>query len=285
MRMIRAVGYVTLVGLLGGAGALYFQAPDIAAGALLHPARHQNVPTAPAGCSDREFTGAGVVLRGWYCAGVARARGSIVYLHGIADNRGSASGPIARFTRQGYDVIAYDSRAHGLSGGTACTYGYYERQDLLRVLDTSATRPIVLVGTSLGAAVAIQAAAEDSRISGVVAAEVFSDLETIARERAPFFVWDQLIRDAFRVAEKRAAFDVESASPRAAAPRVRVPVLLLHGGADTDTPPAHSQRVYAALPGPKRLILVPGARHNETLGHADAWAEIDRWIDAIMRGV
>ena len=284
--MLRAIGYVGALAVLVGTGVLYQQAPGIAAGALLYPARNDRVPEAPRGCVDREFDGAGVQLRGWQCmAGAGQSRGTIVYLHGIADNRGSARGPIERFTRHGYDVIAYDSRAHGLSGGTACTYGYHEKSDLRRVLDTVLDGRIIVVGTSLGAAVALQAAAEDRRISGVVAAEVFSDLETIARERAPFFVWDQLMESAFRVAAQWGAFDVGSVSPEASARSIRVPVLLLHGKADTDTPPAHSQRVYGALTGPKRLVLVEGVRHNETLGNAEAWTEIDRWIDGIMRGM
>jgi len=37
----------------------------------------------------------------------------IVYLHGVADNRTSSTGVIERFGRLGFDVIAYDSRAHG----------------------------------------------------------------------------------------------------------------------------------------------------------------------------
>ena len=283
--MIRAVAYVTVIGVLGGAAGLYHQAPAIAAGALLYPSRNDRLPKTPDGCVVRDFKGAGLVLRGWQCAAVGDSRGTIVYLHGAADNRGSAVGPIARFTQQGYTVIAYDSRAHGQSEGRACTYGYFEKQDLRRVIDTFASSPVVVVGTSLGAAVALQAAAEDERIRGVVAAEVFSDLETIARERAPFFLWDEQILDAFDLAEKWGGFDIDSASPRDAAHRIHVPVLVLHGDADTETLPWHSQRVYESLAGPKRLMLVQGARHNQTLGNAAAWTEIDRWIAAIMRGV
>ena len=63
------------------------------------------------------------------------------------------------------------------------------------------------------------------------------------------------------------------------------PALLVHGSADVETPPAHSHRVYAALAGPKRLILVPGAGHNQSLHNVATWQEIDRWVDANMRGV
>ena len=46
---------------------------------------------------------------------------------------------------------------------------------------------------------------------------------------------------------------------------------MLHGADDDETPPAHSERVYqAVLAGPKKLVLVPGAHHNDALT-SDAW--------------
>jgi pimeloyl-ACP methyl ester carboxylesterase len=210
-------------------------------------------------------------------------RGTIVYLHGVADNRTSGTGVIERFGPRGFDVVAYDSRAHGESGGQACTYGFFEKQDLGRVLDSVGPGPIVLLGTSLGAAVALQQAAVDPRISTVIAAETFSDLRTVATERAPFFFTAALIAQAFRLAERQEHFAVDDVSPIAAASRIRIPVLLIHGEKDSDTSPDHSRRVFAALNGPKRLIVVQGAAHNGSL-RTETWGEIDRWIDDVLGG-
>ncbi len=204
-----------------------------------------------------------------------------MYLHGIADNRMSAAGIIERFETHGLDVVAYDSRAHGDSDGAVCTYGFYEKKDLSRVLDAMPAGPIILVGTSLGAAVALQAAAEETRITGVVAAEVFSDLVTVVRERAPFVFTTGLIQRAIDLAEERGRFQAGEVSPVVAARKVRVPVLLIHGEADVDTPPDHSRRVFTALSGQKRLIIVPGARHNESL-RGDVWNEIESWVDMML---
>jgi pimeloyl-ACP methyl ester carboxylesterase len=281
---VRKRARLIAVGSLAGAIALTAyavgsRAPTIAAGGLLHPARRALTAPAPDGCRAETFAGDGVRLQGWHCATTRRRRGTIVYLHGIADNRGSAVGAIRRLLPRGFDVIAYDSRGHGSSEGRSCTYGYYEKRDLSRVLDVTAG-PVLLIGSSLGGAVALQAAAADRRIAGVVAAETFSDLETVARERAPSFLGESAIRQAFLIAEEQARFEVGAVSPATAALNIHAPVLLLHGAADIDTPPSHSQRVYANLQGSRRLILIPGAHHNQSLNE-QSWDEILRWIELI----
>ena len=178
-------------------------------------------------------------------------------------------------------VIAYDSRAHGESAGEACTYGFFEKEDLRRVIKTARAGPVVLIGTSLGAAVALQEAADDLRVTAIVAAETFSDLRTVASERAPWMFSKGRIDRAFELAENHAHFQVDAVSPEKAAAHIKVPVLLIHGAADVETPPAHSERVYRALKGSKRLVLVPGAGHNGSL-NAEVWKQIEVWIDEVL---
>jgi hypothetical protein len=204
-----------------------------------------------------------------------------VFLHGIADNRASGIGVIRRFVPRGFDVIAYDSRGHGESDGDTCTYGFFEKDDLRAVLDTVRGGPIVLIGTSLGAAVALQEAADDARVSAVVAAETFSDLSTVAAERAPFVFTPASIRAAFGLAEARAHFSVDAVDPAAAASRIACPVLLVHGADDRDTPPDHSRRVFDALRGSKELVVVPLARHNGSLT-PEVWTKVEAWIDKVI---
>lgn len=256
--------------------------PSVAAGALLYPARRHVAEPPPPGCEDAVFAGDGVTLKGWKCQANGPRRGTIVSLHGVADNRTSIRGAIARFTGKGLDLVAYDSRAQGESTGTTCTYGFWEKRDLKDVLDVVGPGPIVLVGTSLGAAVALQEAPDDPRVVGVVAAEAFSDLRTVARERAPRFLTETMIRRAFSIAEARGDFRADEVSPVAAARRIRIPVLLIHGALDADTPPDHSRRILAALRGPKGLILVEGAHHNESLRAGGTWCRIERWVEGVL---
>jgi hypothetical protein len=276
-----AIGALTLA--LAGVALLWLQLPGMGAGALLHPARRSVVGKPPAHCVNAELPGDGIALRGWLCGTPLSSRGTLVVLHGVADTRHSTVPIVERYLARGFDVIAYDSRAHGESGGDTCTYGFYEKRDLRTVIDAFGHGPIVLLGSSLGAAVALQEAAIDPRVSVVVAVESFSDLRTVATERAPKFFTRGVIQRAFELAEREAGFQADAVSPRQAAAMIHVPVLLVHGADDVETPPDHSRRIHDALKGPKRLILVPGVGHNHSLQES-VWPEIDVWVERALIG-
>ena len=114
----------------------------------------------------------------------------------------------------------------------------------------------------------------------VVSVSTFSDLRTIATERAFFFPsWS--LGPAFARAEHDGNFIVDDVSPVKAAAQITVPVLLMHGSEDRNTRPDHSQRVYDALTSARRLVLIPGAAHNDAL-NSQALAEIVDWLTALF---
>jgi alpha-beta hydrolase superfamily lysophospholipase len=261
--------------LLLGAGCM---PPSWAANALIHPGRRppKEAPQRPV--EKLRLEGAGVHLEGWRFPSEGPVkRGTVIYLHGVGDSRRSSVRIADHFVPAGFDVVAYDSRAHGESEGDACTYGAYEKQDLARVLAGIQARPIVLLGSSLGAAVALQAAAQSPEVAAVISVSTFSNLRRVARDRAPFFASEANIRDAFAIAEREGRFKLDDASPVTAAPHIKVPVLIIHGEDDDETRPIHSQRVYDALRGPKQLIIVPGAGHGNVI-NGQVWTRIDEWL-------
>ena len=156
--MIIGSGALLLLGVVAS------QLPSIGAALILHPLHRHVVAAPPTMCQEVTFSGDGVSLKGWRGQGTGSRRGTLIYLHGVADNRASGAGIMERFRKRGFDVVAYDSRAQGESGGEASTYGFYEKEDLRRVMDTVGPGPIVLVGSSFGAAVALQTAGVDEAL-------------------------------------------------------------------------------------------------------------------------
>ena len=86
----------------------------------------------------------------------------------------------------------------------------------------------------------------------------------------------------WRSPRQQGRFEVDAVSPMDAARRIGVPVLLIHGALDHETPPEHSQRIFDSLRGRKRLLLVQGAGHNQSLQPASVWSEIEGWIDSVL---
>src|SRR5687768_7234049 len=93
----RTVALVALLLLVTATIAVITQLPAIGAGGLLYPMRRRVVTPTPPGCVDAVFKGIGVDLRGWRCGASTARRGTIVYLHGVADNRASGVDVIQRF--------------------------------------------------------------------------------------------------------------------------------------------------------------------------------------------
>jgi len=223
-------------------------------------------------------TADGLTLRGWVFDPPEAARGLVVLVHGKDINRQHFSIEAARFTSRGYQVLAFDQRAHGASEGVRTTFGHREVDDLRRGLDLLEAERVVLIGESLGAAVSIQTAARDPRVVGVVAGASFSDLSTIVAEHRPFFFNDETFSAAVKLAEADAGFSVDNISPANDSRAIAVPFLILHGTKDGFIHPDHARRIHTAAPA-SELVWLPGVGHIDVLVHDAAWERIEEWLD------
>jgi hypothetical protein len=199
------------------------------------------------------------------------ARGTVVYLHGVGDCKISGVDLATFLYGQEYNVFLYDSRHHGESGGKYCTYGFFERHDVSTVLDYLQQRTdlnvgnIGVFGTSMGAAVAIQAAAIDARIAAVVAEASFTTLRSIAvdyQRRLIKLPWHFLRNVAFARSQKVAGFKARFVAPIEDVKKLQCPILFIHGVEDTFVDVEHSKELYRVAREPKELLLINGANHN-----------------------
>src|ERR1700733_3113274 len=90
---------------------------------------------------------------------------TVILIHGYADAKVGSIAWAPTWQSLGYHILAIDLRAHGESAGRFTTAGFFERHDLdqiinqLRAAHPQQTERLVLFGISLGAAVALAAAA------------------------------------------------------------------------------------------------------------------------------
>jgi alpha-beta hydrolase superfamily lysophospholipase len=217
------------------------------------------------------------LLNTWFIP-AKEPKATIIYLHGVGDNKISGLLLAKVFHKNNFNVMLYDSRAHGESGGKYCTYGYYEKHDVqIAIYEALKKFPkckIGVFGTSMGAAVALQAASIEPRISAVVAEASFATLRQITvdyQKRLLRLPWHFLRNIAMKRSEIIAHFKHREVSPIDAVKNIHVPILFIHGKDDTFIKYQYSEELYAAANEPKELCLIEKAHHSDVheIGRAE----------------
>jgi alpha-beta hydrolase superfamily lysophospholipase len=213
----------------------------------------------------------------WYPAEGAEPAGRmVILLHGFAEPPGSVQAPrVAFLTRRGWYVAAIDLRGFGKSDGPFASFGGREAGDVRRWIDrltelVGPAQPLVPVlwGRSMGAAIAIRAAAEDHRIKAVILESPMVDLDAAMAVwfRKRYFPFPSfLARLVTRRAGKIAGVSLTRPRPLDLASRVACPVLMIHGAEDTLVTAAEARRLAAAFPNTPDLVEVPAAGHADVV--------------------
>ena len=239
---------------------------------LFFPARGLDIQPARSH-ADVSFTASdGVPLHGWWVPADRAPRGHVLFLHGNAGNIGDRVPHVSLLAEAGFDVLAFDYRGYGRSGGRPSEQGTYldARAALAALLahDGVAPERVLYVGESLGGAIALELALH-APPAGLVLQSTFTSVRDMARVHYP-------------------------AIPRAAVPdaypslsrigRLGSPVLLLHGARDEIVPLIYGEALYLAAPEPKRLHVLDGVAHNDVLAvAAREWVEtIAGWAGGLI---
>ncbi|MFL6215785.1 MAG: alpha/beta hydrolase [Blastocatellia bacterium] len=211
-------------------------------------------------------------LYGWWME-TGKAAPTIVVLHGVKKNRTDVLRAALALCEAGFNVLVFDGRAHGSSEGRFVTYGFFERRDVESAIDWLVAhkqvdrRRIGLAGESMGAAIALQVAAQNEWIRAVWADSPFASLRRVSAEflervtRLPGSLLNPVVWTTMQVANYRGKFDVLAVDPLALAAKIKCPVYLVHGTADQLIATTHSQNIHDALGGERHLWLIEGARH------------------------
>jgi pimeloyl-ACP methyl ester carboxylesterase len=238
----------------------------------------------------------GLRLRGWlFTAGSGRGRLVFVFVSGFGANRidsGWGTDLLARrLLEKGHDVLLFDNRSRGESGGRVCTYGNREGADLLGAVDFLegrgyAAADVAVAGGSLGGAIVMLAAPDLPEVRALVTDSAFADMESLVERSRRAHPWAAaLVAPGIELAQRllfgirhdvRPLDRVRSTPDRA--------FLFIHGREDATVPPDHAERLAAASPNPRtQLWLVPGAGHLEAF-HARPDEYVDRLLEFVEAG-
>ena len=220
---------------------------------LFFPTKYPHGNWTPEGLTfeDAWFSAAdGTRVHGWFCP-CDQPRAVLLYAHGNAGNLSHRSWRMEYFQKQlRVAALIFDYRGYGRSEGRATVEGALQDARAARTFLARRTgvpeSHIVLLGDSLGGAVAVDLASDGAR--GLILENTFSSLKEVAAYHYPRLAW--LVPP-----EK-----LNSVSKLA---RYQGPLLQSHGDADGTIPYSLGVKLYEAAPGPKLFVLNPGGDHND----------------------
>jgi len=184
----------------------------------------------------------------------------LLYLHGARWNLTGSVTRIERWRKLGFGVLAIDYRGFGKSTDASPSeqLSYEDAEaawDFLARAEPARARYIV--GHSLGGAIATELALRRPEAAGLVLEATFTSIRDMVEKTA----WRLLPVGLILTQE----FDTLSKLPR-----IRMPVLIVHGTGDSIVPYEMGERLYAAATGPKRFIKVEGGSHHNLSSVANA---------------
>jgi len=176
---------------------------------------------------------------------------TLLYFHGNGGSLAERADRIRFFRQHGLGIFMMSYRGYG--GSTGSPTEAANVADAKRAHDwllASGIRPerLVLYGESLGSGVAVQVAL-DKPVAGLILDAPYTSIADLGAEVYPFLPVRLLLWDRYNTIEY--------------IPRVRAPLLVLHGERDRTVPLAMGKRVFEAAAGPKRLATFPAAGHSD----------------------
>lgn len=192
----------------------------------------------------------GTAISGWFIASSVPERPAVVVLHGYPAEKGDMLFTASSLYPD-FNILLIDFRGLGKSGGCCSTLGIQERWDVEAAMDFLQTRGFHkagVLGFSLGGTAAILAAAEDPRIAAVVSYASYADLTLIGQEtyRGLFILRYPLVE--LMKLWGRALWGIDTdVSPRLAAERLKIPVLIVHTMKDEQIDFKHAEILRKAL--------------------------------------
>jgi uncharacterized protein len=209
----------------------------------------------------------GVTLHGWFLPAQGSAQGTVLFLHGNAENISTHIANVRWLPARGYNVFLPDYRGYGKSEGMPSLVGSIAdiESALVYVLQhksVDATR-VVVFAQSLGGSMTTYAIAQSphqKNIRALIIEGAFSSYRGIAQEKLSQFwlTWPIQYPLSYIVDDEY--------SPIKYINKINeLPMLFIHGDADRVVPVHHGRLLHDAAIAPKELWIVNDGRHIDTM--------------------
>jgi uncharacterized protein len=195
-----------------------------------------------------------LMLAAWWIPASAPSSRCVVLLHGRADAKVGAIAWAPMLHNLGWNILVPDMRAHGESEGRFSTAGCHERHDVDQVINQllaqfpQQTRPIALVGLSMGAGIALAVAGIRTDIAALVLDSPFCSYAQATWEHMKLMAFDirPLHRAAIAIAGRLAGCRFDDLVPARLLAEVPAPALIIDGADDPLIPPAGRAQLQQA---------------------------------------
>lgn len=178
------------------------------------------------------------------------------------------------YLRKGYAMLLPDARAHGESEGEYIGFGCLDRKDALVwiswvIQELGDDVEIALHGTSMGGATVLMASGLElpAQVRGIVSDCAFTSPKEVFTHvlhnmyHLPAF---PAIPGADILNKRLAGYGMDECNAKREVARAKVPILFIHGSADTFVPCSMCHEIYDHCRSPKRKLIIEGAAHAES---------------------
>lgn len=213
----------------------------------------------------------GLTLRGHYLPPLVPSDRVVILVHGYGGVGTDLAGFAYLYHQAGFHVMMPDNRGHGKSEGNYIGFGWHDREDCLRWTEYLIARlgqesAIFLHGVSMGGATVLMTSGEvlPPQVKGIISDCAYTSVNAVLAYQMkrmyrlphfPFLAMTSLLT------KLKAGYFFSEASALKQVKRATVPILFLHGGADTFVPTSMVYELYQACPTEKELVVIPNAAH------------------------
>ncbi|WP_026021927.1 alpha/beta hydrolase [Bacillus timonensis] len=211
----------------------------------------------------------GYTIKGWLVKGTEKKR-FIIISHGVTQNKLNSIKYMKLFLERDWNVLLYDHRRHGETGGKTTSYGHYEKFDLASVVswvkeNHGEDSTIGIHGESMGAVTTLLYAGmiEDGANFYIVDCP-FSDFEAQLKYllKVDYKIPAPLVLPFANIFLKlRDGYSIKDVSPVSVIQNIKSPVLFIHSAKDDYILPEMTMELYKMKEGPKQMLIAEKGKH------------------------